>query len=112
MKQIIPFLAVIAILIIVAIVISTLFNYRLKKQIMQNGTVNDNVLRLMNKLSGGSDFLKWGLILLFGGIGLIVLEYLPFHADESPLPYGVEAIFLAAGFLAYYGLVRKNHPDK
>jgi len=107
-----PFLAIIAILIIVAILISSLYNYRLKKQILENGGMNENVQRIMNKLSGGSDPLKWGLILLSGGIGLIVLEYVPYHADESPLPYGVEAVFLAAGFLAYYFLVKKPHADK
>jgi hypothetical protein len=112
MKQIMPFLAVIAVLIIIATLISNLFNYRLKKQILENGGVNDNVQRLINRLSSGSDALKWCLILLFGGIGLIVLEYLPYNVEESPLPFGVEAIFLAAGFLAYYFLVKKHHTDK
>jgi len=51
--------------------------------------------------------LKWGLILLFAGIGLILLEYIPYEYN-SPLPYGIEGTFIALGFLVYYFVVNGN----
>lgn len=107
MKQIAPFLVLIAILIAIAVVIVTLVNYQLKKRIIDKGPVNEYSLQLMNQLSGlGSEMLKWGIILLLGGIGLVVLEFIPQSPADSPLPYGIEAIFIAMGFLTYYFTIK------
>ena len=109
MKQIAPFLVMIAILITIAVCIVVITNYNLKKKVIDRGPIDDNSLRFLNKLSGlGQEMLKWGLIILFGGIGLVLLEFIPFNADSSPLPYGVEAIFIASGFLTYYFLVKNK----
>jgi hypothetical protein len=107
MKQIAPFLVMMAILITIAVCIVVISNYNLKKKIIDRGPIDDNSLQFLNKLSGllGQEMLKWGLIVLFGGIGLVVLEFIPFDAENSPLPYGVEAIFIALAFLTYYFLV-------
>jgi hypothetical protein len=51
--------------------------------------------------------LKWGLIILFGGLALILLEYIP-TSPESPLPYGLLAFSISLGFLIYYYLVNKD----
>lgn len=51
--------------------------------------------------------LKWTLLGIFGGLGLVVQEFLPFNMDESILPYGVVIIFLSIGLLLYYLLI--NH---
>lgn len=106
MKHIAPFIVMIAILMIIGFVIVSLLNYRLKKRIIESGPIDENSLKFLNKLSGfGPEVLKWGIILLFGGIGLVLLEFIPYKAEESSLPYGIEAIFIAIGFLVYYFLV-------
>jgi hypothetical protein len=98
-----------AILITIAVSIVAITNYNLKKKIIDRGPIDDNSLQFLNKLAGmGQEMLKWGLIILFGGIGLVLLEFIPFDAQNSPLPYGVEAICIAAGFLTYYFLVKKK----
>ncbi|ACT96662.1 hypothetical protein [Dyadobacter fermentans] len=50
--------------------------------------------------------MKWGILSLFGGMGLVVIEFLPYKISESTLPDGVEAIFLAVGFLVYHYISR------
>ena len=45
--------------------------------------------------------LKWGIIIFLGGIGLILIHYLKLSSD-SPLPYGIESIFIALGFILYF----------
>lgn len=63
---------------------------------------------ILNNLTDlGSEMLKWGIILLFGGTGLIVLEFIPYN-ENSPLPYGVMTIFVSLGFLSYYFLIRNR----
>lgn len=109
MKKEIIFLTPIAICIVVAIIIIALYNYRLKKRIIDSGPIDDNTLKFLLSLSGvGSEVLKWGLILLFGGVGLILVEFLPYPANESSLPYGVVLISVAVGFLTYYLLMKKH----
>ena len=42
-----------------------------------------------------------------GGLGLVVLNFIRYDYGSS-LPYGLEAMFIAAGFLVYYALMRKQ----
>lgn len=109
MKHIFPFIVIIIFIVAIAIVIISSFNYRLKKRIIESGPIDDNSLKFLGRLSGTeSEALKWGLILLSGGIGMVMMEFIP-YSFNSPLPYGIEAVFLAAGFLAYYFIVRKEN---
>jgi hypothetical protein len=109
MKQLMPFIIVIVFFILIAIFILALYNYRLKKRIIDAGPLDETGLKFLAQLSGsGNEALKWGLLLLSAGIGFVVLEFVPFSAEDSPLPYGVEMVFVAAGFLAYYLIVKKT----
>lgn len=109
MKKEIIFLTPIAICIVVAIIIIALYNYRLKKRIIESGPIDDNTLKFLLSLSGvGSEVLKWGLILFFGGVGLVIVEFLPYAANESTLPYGVVLISIALGFLSYYLIMKRQ----
>lgn len=60
-------------------------------------------LKLMNEVHADAKrkILKWALLLLFGGLGLIVLQYTHYGLNE-PMPYGIEAVFISTGFFIYY----------
>ena len=110
MKQLLPFIIVILFFIIIAVLIIAVLNYRLKKRILEAGPINESTVKILSALGNYSTAaLKWGLILFFAGFGLIVLEYLPFSAVDSPLPYGVLSIFIAIGFLAYYLIIQAKN---
>lgn len=111
MKHLMPFIIVIVFFILIAIFILALYNYKLKKRIIDAGPLDETGLKFLAQLSGsGNEAVKWGLLLLFAGIGFVVLEFVPFSAEDSPLPYGIEMIFIAAGFLLYY-LFLKNQKN-
>lgn len=93
---------------IIAIVIIGFLNFLLKKKIIESGKLDENYLELLNKRTDNINMLKWGILFLSGGIGLVVLGFLPYYADQSPIPWGIEAIFLSAGFLIYYLIVRNT----
>ncbi|WP_462265998.1 DUF6249 domain-containing protein [Mucilaginibacter sp.] len=91
------------------LIIQAILNHRVKMRLISAGHVDENSVKLLNNSAASLKFdtLKWGLILLFGGIGLILLQYIPYQSD-STLPFGIEAVCVAIGFLVYYGLTRNQ----
>lgn len=76
---------------------------------IEKGFVNDDAQAILKRQTNENKFtsLKWGLIIFFAGISLVIMEYIP-ATPESPLPYGLFAIAVSLGFLIYYFLVRKD----
>jgi hypothetical protein len=105
-KNIEVFLTIGITVITIATVIISWYNYRLKKRIIDSGPIDNDAINFLKKLTdNGIEQLKWGCILFSGGLGLVVAHYLPYEPDSS-LPYGIEAMFIAAGFLVYYLIIR------
>jgi cobalamin synthase len=103
----------IAFVIALTIIIIALLNHRLKSRMVRLGVMEESTIKELSRMGHAFklDPLKWGLILLFGGLGLILLNYIPYSAD-SLLPYGVEAVFLSFGFISYFYLSKKaNQPS-
>ena len=69
--------------------------------------VNEETANMFKSMTSRQSTLKWGLIILFAGLGLIIVEQLP-HDEDSLLPYGVEAVCASLGFLLYYFMVKKE----
>jgi len=84
-------------------------DYLLKKKMIDKGFVNDDTQAIFKQHTGENKFsaLKWGLIIFFAGLALILMEFIPV-GPESPLPYGLFAVSVSLGFLIYYFLVKKE----
>ncbi|WP_353128945.1 DUF6249 domain-containing protein [Parapedobacter pyrenivorans] len=106
MNHLEPVLIVGTVFFTVAYIIEIILKYRLRSRIVSSGLTDEKLIKglFASKVDNRYSTLKWGLILLFAGIGLIVLEYVPYEYD-SPLPYGIEGTFIALGFLLYYFMV-------
>ncbi|MDB5136865.1 MAG: hypothetical protein JWP37_3468 [Mucilaginibacter sp.] len=104
-----PVLAIMGITLAIVIIIISILNHRVKMRMIKEGHVDENSIKILSQQSAGFklDTLKWGIILLFGGIGLILLEYVRYGYD-SPLPFGIETVSLALGFLVYYFIARST----
>ncbi len=87
----------------------TITDYILKKKMIEKGFVNDDTQAIFKRHTDENKFasLKWGLIIFFAGLSLVVMEYVPYDT-QSPLPYGLFALFVSFGFLVYYFLVKKE----
>jgi hypothetical protein len=104
-KHIAVFLTISTIVITIAVVIIGWYNYRLKKRIIESGPIDNDAINFLKKLTDmGTEQLKWGCVLFMGGLGLVTAHFLPYDPDSS-LPYGIEVMFIAAGFLIYYFIV-------
>lgn len=86
-----------------------LTDYILKKKMIEKGYVNDDTQGIFKSYKSDNRFgaLKWGLLAFFGGLALILMEYLDVRST-SPLPYGLLAVSLSIGFLLYYVIVKKE----
>jgi len=87
-------------------------DYILKKKMIDKGFVNDDTQAIFKQHTVDNKYsnLKWGLIIFFAGVSLIIMEYIPVES-QSPLPYGLFAVSVSLGFLIYYFLV-KNEGQK
>lgn len=87
----------------------TISDHVLKKKMIDKGYVSEDTQAIFKRDSRENKFssLKWGLILLFAGLSLIIMEYLEYER-RSPLPYGVFAVFVSLGFLLYYFMVKRE----
>ncbi len=85
-----------------------LTDYFLKKRIVQSGLSSEEMKELLKKQQQSKySSLKWGLIILFGGLGLLVISAVPYQQD-SPFPFGILAVSVSLGFLIYYFMVKKE----
>ena len=84
-------------------------DYILKKKMIEKGFVNEDTQSIFKKHADENKYasLKWGLIIFFAGLSLIIMEYLEFDR-QSPLPYGLFAVSVSLGFLIYYFMVKKD----
>jgi hypothetical protein len=85
-------------------------DYILKKRMIDKGFVNDDTQAIFKSYPIGQNkfaSLKWGLLMFFAGLSLIIMEYIPV-SPESPLPYGLFAVAVSLGFLIYYFIVKQN----
>ena len=87
----------------------TISDYILKKKMIEKGYVNEDTQAIFKRNTEENRYtsLKWGLIILFGGLSLIIMEYIDYD-NSSPLPYGLFAVFVSLGFLIYYFMVKKE----
>jgi hypothetical protein len=89
---------------------SVMTSYILKKKMIDKGFVNEETQAIFKQHGGLENkysSLKWGLIIFFAGLSLIIMEFIPTR-PESPLPYGLFAVSVSLGFLIYYFLVKKD----
>lgn len=88
-----------------------IFAYFLKRKIIKSGHFEKAEILEQKELArenyDRSPALKWGLVALFAGLGVVLFEVLHLINPEffnygTPFPFGVYLIFVALGFLIYY----------
>lgn len=94
-----------------ALILYIIASFTFKNRILKAGKLElepEQIKSLFQKIEFSTTApLKWGLVLLCGGIGLIIINYLSFDAT-STLPWGIEVVSLSVGYLLYYFALRKK----
>jgi hypothetical protein len=103
--HLVPIIAIIMSFGTVMLAIVTITNFLLKKRLIQSGNISAENIEAISKNLAPMKFdnLKWGLILFFSGVGLIVIDTLPYEKIRNfHLPMGIELICISLGFLIYF----------
>jgi len=93
-------------------IVKASLNYCTRKQIIQKGLVNEDIKHLFYA-NGNSierylpSSLKWGLVMVFAGLALVVIKMLPYYI-EGEVVLGVMLIAAGAGLLLYYAIASKK----
>lgn len=107
MDELIPIIAIISVFGSVILFVSIITNYSLKRKLIDKNMVNDEAASLFKRESGKQNSLKWGLIILFSGLGLIVIDALDLDGEDA-MAWGIEGVSIAIGFLIYYAVTKKE----
>lgn len=107
MTELIPIVAIISVFGSTILFVTTLTNYSLKRKLIDKDMIGPETSNLFKSVSNKQNALKWGLIILFAGIGLIIIDSLDLDGDEA-MTYGIEAVCVSLGFLLYYTIVKKE----
>ncbi len=94
-------------------VIKVFTDFLLKRKIIKSGHIDKagilDPLPFSTSEKNNYPTLKWGLVALMAGAGLILIEFLQRNGTitwndgaDSFLPFGIELVFIAAGFLIYF----------
>ena len=86
-----------------------LTDYVLKRKMIEKGFVNDDTQAIFKQHTSDNKYssLKWGMIIFFAGLALVLMEFIPARPD-SPMPYGLFAVSVSLGFLIYYFMVQRE----
>ncbi len=96
-------------------VIKVFTDYLLKRKLIVGGHVDKAGILDTSKDKEGDSYptLKWGLVALFAGLGLLVIALIDnsesmdwVHGSHSYLPVGIELIAISLGFLVYFTIAR------
>ena len=105
---------------IVAYIVKMSLNYFTRKHMIEKGLVGDEAAKMFKADSEVSlpSSLKWGLVLTFVGVVIVILQALPSYVS-SEIYFGVMLIAAGAAMLIYYGLasmkskeLEKNKKDQ
>ena len=107
MNDLIPIIGIISVFGSVILFVQTLTNYSLKKKLIEKDMVNEETANIFRSTTSKQNSLKWGLIVLFAGIGLIIIDTMGLDGEDA-MPYGIEAVCISIGFLLYYFLVKND----
>lgn len=100
-------------------IINAITSYKLKKKLIEKAQANDRLdatladsMKLLTQKSESNKYptLKWGLVTLGAGLGLILTNYLTFDFD-GPLPFGILLTCISIGFLVYYFIVKSEEKN-
>ncbi len=91
-------------------ILKVYLNHKLRNRMIDKGFVDDAsqaIFKGEHENLAKYSSLKWGLIILFGGIGLTALEFID-YSYNSPFPFGFVAVCVALGFLIYFAIVKRE----
>lgn len=94
------------------LIVKYAMDYKVKHKLIEKGLVNEKVKFLSKHVNGHTNSVKWGLVLLGAGIGLVGVEFLPFRYQTDEIRVGMVAMFAGLGLVIHYFIATFLAKDK
>lgn len=88
-------------------IIKTFSEHFLRRKMINQNSLDEKTVNALKLENNPHTSLKWGMVAFFGGLGLVLLEFIPYDYN-SPLPFGIEAVMISLGFLIYYFMIKRQ----
>ena len=109
LNDLVPLVVPLALFWAITALARTIAETRTRRRLIETKATPEVAAAVMTATRGDTAFddsLKWGLLIGAIGVALIIVQFLPYRADE-PIALGVVLVFAAIGLLAYYGAARR-----
>lgn len=110
MEDLVPIFSVFSVFGSVVLIVSISTNFSLKKRLIEKNLVGEEAMSFFRSVDNKLNALKWGLIILFGGIGLVIIDACRLDGDDA-MTYGIEAISVAIGFILYFFIAKRENSN-
>lgn len=89
------------------IIIKELLNYRLKRRLLELYSRDPEIIEKFRAATNPiAESLKYGLLFLFAGVGMVIIHFLPDATINSTIGYAVEMIAVSFAFLVYALMIK------
>jgi len=99
-------------------ILTLISDHLLKRKLIKAGQYEKvgilEAKRTVSEESNKYPSLKWGLVALMTGIGLIIIEIMraanPYmwNVENAAMPFGILLVFISAGFLIYFFFMNRK----
>jgi hypothetical protein len=92
----------------IAIIIKLALDYRMRRQLIDKGMVDENIKNLYQTSgeAGPLSSLKWALVLIGLGLAIVIGQIVPHHMTEE-ITFAGMFLFAGLGLLVYYAIASK-----
>ena len=83
---------------------------RTRRRLIEAGATADVVRAVTPAIRddlGVYSALKWGIVILAGGLALVVIQFMPYR-DNDPIVPGILMVFVGGALLIYWAFVRRH----
>jgi hypothetical protein len=84
------------------LIVKYAMDYKIKRNLIEKGLVNEKVRFLSRHANGQTDSIKWGLILVGAGVGLVGAAFLPYRYQSDEIKIGLVAMMAGLGLIIHY----------
>jgi Na+/H+ antiporter NhaD/arsenite permease-like protein len=89
------------------VIVLAILNFIYKMKLLRSAEKSETYAQLLKTPTGHkSAGLKWGLIILFAGVGLLIIGFLPRYS--APIPFAIEAMCIAFALLIHHWLENRQ----
>ncbi|MDZ7270711.1 MAG: hypothetical protein ONB17_03760 [candidate division KSB1 bacterium] len=109
MEYLVPMVVSVAFFASIAWIVKVLAENKTRRVAIEKGQTGEDVARLFRSEAAASSALKWGLVLIGAGLGLVIGLFIVPENVRPMVTSSLSLILAGVGLVIYYVLAKKGH---